>query len=61
MKQRNKDTYKQKAVDSIISNLQSTNDANLDGDFIQNNDDTGSFQSINTPVCGIEEIGRAHV
>ena len=54
MKQRNKDTYKQKAVDSIISNLQSTNDANLDGDFIQNNDDTGSFQSINTPVCGIE-------
>ena len=46
--------YKQKATDSIIQNLKTTEDTKLNGNFIQNSDDSGSFQSINTPINGIE-------
>lgn len=47
-------SHKQAATDSLIQNLKRTDDESQNGDFIQNNDDTGSFQSIHTPICGIE-------
>ena len=53
MSKNNKDRYKSVATDSAINNLMRTDDAELNGDFIKS-DPKGGFQSINTPVCGIE-------
>ena len=48
-----KKSYRKQATDAIIENLKCTDDAELNGNFI-NTKDCAGFESINTPVNGIE-------
>lgn len=55
MKNRKKNSENEcTSTDTIIDNLKTTKQQSLNGDFIMDQDDTGSYRCVNTPICGIE-------